>query len=69
LKKLSVALAIIGFTLGTLLVGWYGFGAIATVTLSVGKDGPPDLAIDRSAPPALSKATLGSNRRCHVSTP
>jgi putative membrane protein len=39
LKKLSVALAIIGFTLGTLLVGWYGFGAIATVTLSVGKDG------------------------------
>src|SRR5580700_10034577 len=25
--------------LGTLLVGWYGFGAIATVMLSVGEDG------------------------------
>jgi putative membrane protein len=39
LKKLSIALAIIGFMLGTLLVGWYGFGAIATVMLSVGEDG------------------------------
>jgi putative membrane protein len=39
LKKLSIALAVIGFMLGTLLVGWYGFGAIATVMLSVGEDG------------------------------
>jgi len=39
LKNLSIALAIIGFMLGTLLVGWYGFGAIVTVMLSVGGDG------------------------------
>jgi hypothetical protein len=38
LKKLSIALAIIGFMLGTLMVGWYGFGAIVTVMLSVGED-------------------------------
>jgi putative membrane protein len=39
LKKLSIALAVIGFMLGTLLVGWYGFGGIATVMLSVGQGG------------------------------
>jgi glycosyltransferase 2 family protein len=35
-KRLSIALAIAGLVLGTLLVGWYGFGPVAKAMLSVG---------------------------------
>jgi putative membrane protein len=36
LRKLSITLAVIGLAFGTLLVGWYGFGSVATAILSVG---------------------------------
>ncbi|HEX4080812.1 MAG TPA: lysylphosphatidylglycerol synthase domain-containing protein [Rhizomicrobium sp.] len=36
MKGLSIALAIAGLALGTLLVGWYGFGPVAKAMLSVG---------------------------------
>lgn len=36
MKRLSIALAIVGLIFGTLLVGWYGFGPIWTAMLSVG---------------------------------
>lgn len=36
MKKLSVALAVAGLMLGTLLVGWYGFRTIVRAMLSVG---------------------------------
>ncbi|HEX3430632.1 MAG TPA: lysylphosphatidylglycerol synthase domain-containing protein [Rhizomicrobium sp.] len=39
LKKLSIALALAGLVLGTLLVGVYGFGRIANAILSVGVRG------------------------------
>lgn len=39
LKTLSIALAVVGLMCGTLLVGWYGFGKVATAMLSVGGGG------------------------------
>jgi glycosyltransferase 2 family protein len=39
LKKLSIALAILGLVLGTFLVGWFGFGSVAKAMLSVGGRG------------------------------
>jgi putative membrane protein len=39
IEKAVNCAAIIGFMLGTLLVGWYGFGAIAAVMFSVGENG------------------------------
>jgi glycosyltransferase 2 family protein len=39
LRRLPVTLAVFGLALGTLLIGWYGFGAIGTAMLSVGAVG------------------------------
>jgi putative membrane protein len=39
LRKLSIALAVIGLMCGTLLVGWYGFSPITTAMFSVGGAG------------------------------
>jgi len=39
LKRLSLALAVAGLTLGTLLVGWYGSGKIMAAILSAGPGG------------------------------
>lgn len=39
LKLLSIALAILGITGATILIGWYGFGRIAAALLSVGGPG------------------------------
>jgi putative membrane protein len=39
LKKLSIAAAIAGLILGTLLIGWYGFGPIWSAMRSVGAAG------------------------------
>lgn len=39
MKKISIALAVFGLALGTLLVGWYGFGPIVDAVLSVGVAG------------------------------
>lgn len=36
LRELSIALAVIGVTGGTLLVGWYGFGSVGSAILSAG---------------------------------
>jgi glycosyltransferase 2 family protein len=38
-KKLSIALAVAGLMLGTLLVGWFGFGPVVKALLSVGGRG------------------------------
>lgn len=39
MKKLSIAAAIVGLILGTLLIGWYGFGSVGSAMLSVGAAG------------------------------
>ena len=45
MKRLSVLLALAGLILGTLLIGWYGFGRVAEAALSVGWRGFAGLAI------------------------
>ena len=35
-RKLSIALALAGLLLGTVLVGWYGFGRVLTSVQRVG---------------------------------
>ncbi len=39
MKKLSIAVAIAGLILGTLLTGWYGFGPIGRAVYAVGMGG------------------------------
>jgi putative membrane protein len=39
LTRLSLGLGVAGLTLGTVLIGWYGFGHIARATLAVGPFG------------------------------
>jgi glycosyltransferase 2 family protein len=39
LKRLSIALGLIGLLLGTALIGWFGFARVAQATLSVGAPG------------------------------
>jgi hypothetical protein len=36
LKKLSIALALAGLLLGTVLIGWFGFGRVITGVRRVG---------------------------------
>ena len=36
MKKLSIALALVGLLLGTMLIGWFGFGRVIAGVRSIG---------------------------------